>query len=35
MHKRFPQVKRYGLEGAESMLIALDKLFSEASHGKL
>ncbi|CAG8435886.1 6888_t:CDS:10 [Diversispora eburnea] len=27
MAKRFPQVKRYGLEGAESMMIALDKLF--------
>lgn len=28
MTKRFPQVKRYGLEGAESMMIALDTLFA-------
>ena len=34
MQKRFPQTKRYGLEGAESMLVALDQLFSEANHGK-
>ncbi|RIA85155.1 thiamine diphosphate-binding protein [Glomus cerebriforme] len=27
MSKKFPQVKRYGLEGAESMLVALEKLF--------
>ncbi|KAJ1511518.1 putative 2-oxoglutarate dehydrogenase E1 component DHKTD1, mitochondrial [Coelomomyces lativittatus] len=27
MTKKFPQVKRYGLEGAESMLVALDTLF--------
>ncbi|KAJ3117620.1 hypothetical protein HK100_000776 [Physocladia obscura] len=27
MAKRFPQVKRYGLEGAESMMIVMDELF--------
>ncbi|RIB30188.1 dehydrogenase E1 and transketolase domain-containing protein 1 [Gigaspora rosea] len=27
MAKKFPQVKRYGLEGAESMIVALDRLF--------
>ncbi|CAG8608971.1 10192_t:CDS:10 [Paraglomus brasilianum] len=27
MAKKFPQIKRYGLEGAESMMVALDKLF--------
>ncbi|KAJ3050906.1 hypothetical protein HK097_008117 [Rhizophlyctis rosea] len=32
MAKRFPQVKRYGLEGAESMMIVLDTLFRDASH---
>ncbi|KAI8053368.1 dehydrogenase E1 and transketolase domain-containing protein 1 [Syncephalis plumigaleata] len=32
MQKRFPQTKRYGLEGAEGMLVALDQLFSEANH---
>lgn len=31
MTKRFPQVKRYGLEGAESMMVALDNLFRSAS----
>ncbi|TPX37988.1 oxoglutarate dehydrogenase (succinyl-transferring) [Synchytrium microbalum] len=31
MAKRFPQVKRYGLEGAESMMIALDSLFKHAN----
>jgi len=31
MAKRFPQVKRYGLEGAESMMVALDSLFKSAS----
>lgn len=31
MAKRFPQVKRYGLEGAESMIVALDALFRGAS----
>lgn len=25
--KKFPNVKRYGLEGAESMMVALDRLF--------
>ncbi|KAJ3115300.1 putative 2-oxoglutarate dehydrogenase E1 component DHKTD1, mitochondrial [Phlyctochytrium bullatum] len=33
MAKRFPQVKRYGLEGAEGMMVALDSLFAEASAG--
>ncbi|KNC96364.1 oxoglutarate dehydrogenase (succinyl-transferring), E1 component [Spizellomyces punctatus DAOM BR117] len=32
MAKRFPQVKRYGLEGAESMMIVLDALFKEANY---
>ncbi|KAJ3185915.1 hypothetical protein HDU85_000827 [Gaertneriomyces sp. JEL0708] len=31
MAKKFPHVKRYGLEGAESMMIVLDILFREAS----
>ncbi|KAJ3016184.1 hypothetical protein HKX48_004167 [Thoreauomyces humboldtii] len=31
MAKKFPQVKRYGLEGAESMMIVLDTLFKEAN----
>ncbi|KAG6906841.1 hypothetical protein DXG01_011744 [Tephrocybe rancida] len=30
---KFPNLKRYGLEGGESMLPALDSLFSSASHG--
>lgn len=32
MSKRFTQVKRYGLEGAESMMVALDTLFRQSSH---
>ncbi|RUS30552.1 thiamine diphosphate-binding protein [Jimgerdemannia flammicorona] len=32
MAKKFAQVKRYGLEGAESMMTALDRLFNMASH---
>ncbi|KAF9433774.1 hypothetical protein BGZ76_008999 [Entomortierella beljakovae] len=31
MGKKFAQVKRYGLEGAESMMVALDSLFQAAS----
>ncbi|KAJ3399143.1 hypothetical protein HDU80_008229 [Chytriomyces hyalinus] len=31
MAKRFPQVKRYGLEGAESMMIVMDELFKASS----
>ncbi|GJJ77187.1 probable 2-oxoglutarate dehydrogenase E1 component DHKTD1 [Entomortierella parvispora] len=31
MGKKFAQVKRYGLEGAESMMVALDALFHTAS----
>ncbi|KAI9346426.1 thiamine diphosphate-binding protein [Zopfochytrium polystomum] len=31
MAKRFPQVKRYGLEGAESMMVVLDQLFKVAN----
>ncbi|KAI8614955.1 dehydrogenase E1 and transketolase domain-containing protein 1 [Chytriomyces sp. MP71] len=31
MAKRFPQVKRYGLEGAESMMIVMDELFRASS----
>lgn len=34
MGKKFAQVKRYGLEGAESMMVALDALFQTASKGK-
>ena len=33
MSKRFTQVKRYGLEGAESMMVALDTLFRSGSQG--
>lgn len=33
MAKRYGQVKRYGLEGAETMLVAIDTIFrSMASH---
>ncbi|RUS14431.1 thiamine diphosphate-binding protein, partial [Endogone sp. FLAS-F59071] len=32
MAKKFAQVKRYGLEGAESMMTALDRLFHVSSH---
>ncbi|KAL1921370.1 uncharacterized protein VTP21DRAFT_11086 [Calcarisporiella thermophila] len=31
MAKKFTQVKRYGLEGAESMMVALDQLFALSS----
>ncbi|KAI9139185.1 thiamine diphosphate-binding protein [Paraphysoderma sedebokerense] len=31
MGKKFPQVKRYGLEGAESMMVALDSLFATSN----
>eukprot|EP00834_Sanchytrium_tribonematis_P005647 NODE_356_length_8904_cov_1.034412.p1 type:complete len:728 gc:universal NODE_356_length_8904_cov_1.034412:2064-4247(+) len=31
MHKKFPNLKRYGLEGAESFLVALDYLFETAA----
>ncbi|KAJ1918378.1 hypothetical protein IWQ60_007513 [Tieghemiomyces parasiticus] len=31
MQKKFGQVKRYGLEGAESMMVALDQLFDASS----
>ncbi|KAI8815139.1 Transketolase, pyrimidine binding domain-containing protein [Cladochytrium replicatum] len=31
MTKSFPQVKRYGLEGAESMMVTLDAIFKEAN----
>lgn len=33
MTKRFTRVKRYGLEGAESMMVALDTLFRQSSGG--
>lgn len=29
--KRFPSVKRYGLEGAESMLLAVDRLMKDSA----
>ncbi|KAJ3124807.1 hypothetical protein HK098_000847 [Nowakowskiella sp. JEL0407] len=32
MAKKFPHVKRYGLEGAESMMIVLDTIFREANY---
>jgi len=32
--KKFPNVKRYGLEGAESMMVALDRLFEVSAKGK-
>jgi probable 2-oxoglutarate dehydrogenase E1 component DHKTD1 len=34
MAKKFPNVKRYGLEGAESMMVALDRLFEISAKGK-
>jgi probable 2-oxoglutarate dehydrogenase E1 component DHKTD1 len=34
LQAKFPNLKRYGLEGAESMLPALDSLFRMASDGK-
>ena len=35
MQAKFPNLKRYGLEGGESMLPAMDALFKCASEGKL
>lgn len=35
MHKRFSQVKRYGLEGGESMMVALDSLFRTCGQSAL
>ena len=35
MAKKFPQMKRYGLEGAESMMVALDKLFEVSNKGSV
>ncbi|KAJ1896049.1 hypothetical protein LPJ81_004829, partial [Coemansia sp. IMI 209127] len=32
MQRKFGQVKRYGLEGAESMIVALDELFDLCNH---
>jgi 2-oxoadipate dehydrogenase E1 component len=34
LQEKFPSLKRYGLEGAESMLPALDTLFHVASNGE-
>lgn len=31
LDKRFPSVKRYGLEGAESMLLAVDRLMKDSA----
>jgi probable 2-oxoglutarate dehydrogenase E1 component DHKTD1 len=33
LQSKFPNLKRYGLEGGESMLVALDALFSVSSQG--
>jgi probable 2-oxoglutarate dehydrogenase E1 component DHKTD1 len=33
LQSKFPNLKRYGLEGGESMLVALDTLFSVSSQG--
>lgn len=33
MTKRFGQVKRYGLEGIESMIVAIDTLFQCCQQG--
>jgi probable 2-oxoglutarate dehydrogenase E1 component DHKTD1 len=35
MGKKFPHVKRYGLEGAEAMLVALDYIFKQGNFNKL
>ncbi|KXS18095.1 2-oxoglutarate dehydrogenase, E1 component [Gonapodya prolifera JEL478] len=35
MAKRFPNVKRYGLEGAESMMLTLDTLFEEMANSSV
>ena len=31
MGKKFPHVKRYGLEGAETMLVSLDSIFKQGN----
>jgi probable 2-oxoglutarate dehydrogenase E1 component DHKTD1 len=31
LHKKFPQLKRYGLEGAEGMMIAMQRLVERAA----
>ena len=33
--KKFPNLKRYGLEGAESMMVALDRLFELSAHNNI
>ncbi|KAI9478279.1 MAG: oxoglutarate dehydrogenase, E1 component [Benjaminiella poitrasii] len=30
--KKFPNIKRYGLEGAESMMVAMDRIFDLSAH---
>jgi probable 2-oxoglutarate dehydrogenase E1 component DHKTD1 len=35
MQKKFAQVKRYGLEGAESMMVVLDRIFRDSSRAGL
>ena len=35
MAKKFPQVKRYGLEGAESMMVALDTIFAKSNDSSI
>ncbi|PVU95289.1 hypothetical protein BB559_002791 [Furculomyces boomerangus] len=35
MQKKYPQVKRYGLEGAESMMVSLDQLFKLTAESKI
>ncbi|RKP12576.1 thiamine diphosphate-binding protein [Piptocephalis cylindrospora] len=35
MAKKFPQVKRYGLEGAEGMMVVLDQLFLQSARSHI
>ena len=31
LHRKFPQLKRYGLEGAEGMMVAMHRLLEQAA----